>query len=568
MKSHILAALVAGIGLSPLAQALDYQDYQSRVEEILIQSQLSPNHDNMLALSYQGIENRAVVEAMVANIQTAGIPDFGLIKLIRILLNSDDYDQLILDGISHFPYWIKNGETKYQYWSENHMIMWMSSEWLLYEHFGRDTTPILEQRLRHYLELKVDHGFYEFNSPVYTQFTLAGLLNLADFAKDSDIRDKATLAAQRLLKQFLLFTTDAGTFAPTAGRGYTEHYRSPGSHGLIYLLTGKGQVPSSPGMDTSFLATSSIDMSDVLNSWTPTYSGQFVNGHSLGQSFELNRGLTRQDRTVFQWSMGGYFAPDVAQDTLWAIDHYDLENHEAFKNFGGIANGFQWFANTAAKIGATFSRSSVLTGTRLNLYKNAGSSLSSMDSYWGGYYGYQQWPMVAVADNVAVWTLSGDVDNWDTYRPYTVNTHLPRVYQQDNLSLMMYWPNTEITLANTLGLGNISTKVNLYWPEEKFDQWQQEGRWLVGRKGDSYVAVFRDCTDKANNIYSCKGNNGRQMWGSYVGNSQTHGSYQNFVNVIKSSSYQEDYKWNWRDWQFQYSGRLTVGDKSLSHTWK
>ncbi|WP_298772978.1 hypothetical protein [uncultured Shewanella sp.] len=568
MKPFYCVYLLLIFMFSPAVNALDSQSYQNRVDEILTQSLVSPNHDNMLALSYQGIENSAMVEAMIANIQTAGIPDFGLIKLIRILLNSDQYDDRILTGIEHFPYWISQGEKKYQYWSENHMIMWMSSEWLLHEHFGRAPTPTLAQRLRHYLDLKVAHGFYEFNSPVYYKFTLAGLLNLADFAIDSEIKAKAELAAQKLLKQFLLFTTEAGTFAPTAGRGYTEHYRNPGNHGLIYLLTGIGSVPQNPGMDVSFLATSALDMTPVLDSWQPQFSGQFVNGHSLGESFSLNSRLNREDRTVFQWSMGGYFAPSVAEDTLWTINHYDLSQHEAFKNFAGIPNALQWFADTAATIGATFSRSSVLTGTKLNVFKHAGSALSSMDNYWGGYYGYQQWPIIAVADDVAVWPLSGNVDDWQTYRPYTANTHLPKVFQQDNLALILYWPNTEISLANTFGLGEISTKVNVYWPESEFDEWQQEGRWLVGRKGNSYVAMFRDCTDKNNGIYSCKGDRGRQMWGSYVGNVQTHGSYSAFVDVIRASSYKESYTWNWKEWQFQYYGRISVGDKSLSYTWK
>lgn len=568
MKSHYCLYMLLVFIFSPAVKALDSQSYQTRVDEILTQSTVSPNHDNMLALSYQGIENAAMVQAMVDKVKTDRIPDFTLIKLIRILLNSESYDDTILTGIEHFPYWISQGETQYQYWSENHMIMWMSSEWLLHEHFGRHTTPNLDQRLRHYLALKVEHGFYEFNSPVYYKFTLAGLLNLADFALDNQIKAQATLAAQKLLTQFLLFTTEAGTYAPTTGRAYTEHYRSPGNRGLIYLLTGIGSAPQSPGMDTSFLATSSLDMVPVLDSWQTNYSGQFVNGHSLGESFELNSPLSREDRAVFQWSMGGYFAPSVAEDTLWAIEHYDLSEHEAFKSFAGIPNALQWFADTAATIGATFSRSSVLTGTRLNLYKNAGSALSSMDNFWGGYYGYQQWPMIAVADDIAVWPLSGDVDDWSTYRPYTANTHLPKVFQQDNLALILYWPNTEISLANTFGLGEISTKVNVYWPESQFDEWQQEGRWLVGRKGDSYVAIFRDCTDKVNDIYTCKGDRGRQMWGSYVGNAHIHGSYSAFVDDIRSSSYKESYTWNWKEWQFQYYGRITVGDKSLNYTWK
>ncbi len=60
----------------------------------------------------------------------------------------------------------------YIYWSENHMIMWMSSEWLLDQHNNEtpDTGP--RERIVHFLDLKATYGFYEFLSSSYFPYTM------------------------------------------------------------------------------------------------------------------------------------------------------------------------------------------------------------------------------------------------------------------------------------------------------------------------------------------------------------------------------------------------------------
>ena len=164
------------------------------------------------------------------------------------------------------------------------MIMWMSSDWLLHEKYGKIVDSTLDQRLRHYLHLKVQYGFYEFNSSVYGPYCLSGLLNLADFSQDVEIKTLATQAAQRLLKSFLLETNDKGTYFPVAGRNYYGKYDTPydqNHNNLIYLLTGFGEAPSQASHAGGFLSTSSIPVDSVINSWTPIVNTHFTLGHTL-----------------------------------------------------------------------------------------------------------------------------------------------------------------------------------------------------------------------------------------------------------------------------------------------
>jgi hypothetical protein len=124
---------------------------------------------------------------------------------MRVLcLSNGLYSDSLLPHMLSVPYWVNYGDTLRGYWSENHMIMWMSTDWLLHERFGKPIDNRLRTRLVHYLHLKNDYGFYEFFSPVYAPYCLSGLLNLADFAQDAEIKSLAQSAAQRLLRELRL----------------------------------------------------------------------------------------------------------------------------------------------------------------------------------------------------------------------------------------------------------------------------------------------------------------------------------------------------------------------------
>ena len=132
--------------------------------------------------------------------------DFKITELVRLLfLSKGKFDTEILEALEEIPFWLPDSKgNERQYWSENHMIMWMSANWLLYESYDFEKRDNLRQVLLHYLNLKNNHGFYEFLSPIYARYTFSGLLNLAEFSKDPEIKEKARKAAFKLFKQILL----------------------------------------------------------------------------------------------------------------------------------------------------------------------------------------------------------------------------------------------------------------------------------------------------------------------------------------------------------------------------
>ncbi|MCU0663531.1 MAG: hypothetical protein MUC50_14535, partial [Myxococcota bacterium] len=296
--------------------------------------------------------------------------------------------------------------------------------------------------------------------------------------------------------------------------------------------------------------------------WTPTVNTTFSFGHSQAAHKTIHANLTRVDRTIFQWSSGGYFHPDVADDTTWLVDTYNLENNHHFDMFKSIPNLPDDWSNGISKIGATFSRSSSLSEANIKIYKNAGSVLTSIDNYFFGYKGYQQWPWAATADDIAVWTQSGNIkEGWVPASSQSANSHLPRVQQDRNVAMIKYFPNIEIRTAQWLG--EYDTAVFLYWPTNRFDESIESGRWIIGRKGDSYVAVYRHGTSLSNGFYHSTANRGRQVWAVVVGNKATHQSFSNFTNIIKKAVVNETYKFDWSEFENEYRTSIEVDGKTL-----
>ncbi len=485
--------------------------------------------------------------------------DFTIISLVRILYFTSAYDDMILPVLEPVLYWPKQGEEVIQnYSSENHMIMWLSSAYLLKQREGWEMDSLLEDRLRHFLDLKLTYGFYEWNSAVYLPYTLSALLNLADFAGDSDIRADAESAAKRLLTEMLRLTNDVGAFFPVSGRGKLSKYENAYTHNhsaLIYILTQMGQAPTGATAASGFLSTSEINFDDVADSWTPTVNISYNFGHPINDS--VHSGFPRQDRTFFQWSAGGYYHPDVAADTAYTINYYDMY---------GVQGIPIWLANLSSSVGATFSRSSVLSQAKFDIYKNEGVTLSSVDAYYPGYFGWQQWPWVAAVDDIAVWTQSGPVySDWGERSDLNINTHLPRVMQDGNVALIMYWPNTEIAMASPFS--DVDTDVALHWKDSDFDEVDSYDRWIIGRKGNSYIAVYRYRTGIKNDWPYSQANNGRQYWAVVVGNSTTHGKFKDFVHMVEQSRTRESYTWKWSKLRSVYYVLVTVDGKKIEYTW-
>ena len=562
---HVILSIVLLSTWLPNLQAGSQQDFEVRRNLFLGTTAQQTGHENLIAQAYLGMPlDEESLQQRMDQVLTDGTADFKIVQLIRILYFTEDWRDEILETLTKVPFWLEQGEIIRQYWSENHMIMWMSSSWLLHEKFGWAVSdPQLYKRLKKYLEVKVQYGFYEFFSPTYFPYTLTGLLNLADFAEDETVKSLAKQAAQRLLKETLLFVNDKGGYFPASGRSYFGKYRQGFHHNhstLFYLLTGRGQSPERASHAAGFLATTSVPMESVIDSWQQSFSGSIYSGHPL--KTPIYKEFNRFDRTIFQWSSGAYFHPDVAEDTAWLLNDLELWEHEAFEEYEIFSKFPNWVARFGSERVASISRSSVLSGSTVKLYKDNGVSLSSIQNYRKGRQGYQQWPWVAGADDLAVWTQSGEVkEQWKQRSGTIANSSLPFIEQKDNIALIMYKANLDLKL-----IARKDHSVSLYWPAG-FDETRKSGHWIMGRQGRSYIAVYRHCDKKIKSFYACDDQQG-QTWATIVGNESNYGGFDEFVQNVQTAVVTEEWKWNWRRLGYDYYGKIEYDNHRIEKLWR
>ena len=543
-------------------------DFESRRQAYLAAG-LAGDSTAITVQAYLGqAVNMNEVNHLLSGISSNENIDFFLVKLIRVLyLTNGEYDSAILPVINSIPYWLHDGETTRQYWSENHMCMWMSSDWLMHEKYGKPIDDRLYGRLKHFLELKIQYGFYEFYSSTYLPYCLSGLLNLSDYAQDSTLKSLSGQAAKRLLSEILMLTNDQGVYFPAAGRNYYGKYKSAWgqnhSH-LIYLLTGMGPIPDGVSHSGGFLATSSLVVDEVIQSWTPQLDVVNSIGHTLQDGIGINSVLSFADRVMFQWSSGAYFHPDIAIETATLVNDSNLWGHTEFLPFAQFQDLPVEQAPFLANIASSISKSSVICGQDVAVFKHGSITLSSVQDFWKGKQGYQVMPCVANIGRSAVLTASGKVEaDWEDRMDRTSNNDLPYVEQKHNVALLMYRPETQGLAA----FNDTNPEVSVFWPSAELDEERQDSLWILGRQDGNYVAVRRGCYGETLGISTCF-NPDAQTWVIVVGDSAMYGSFDQFENLVQQSLVNESWYYDPVDSQWVYSASVQFDTTSISYDWR
>ncbi|MGE3825077.1 MAG: T9SS type A sorting domain-containing protein, partial [Bacteroidia bacterium] len=298
---------------------------------------------------------------------------------------------------------------------------------------------------------------------------------------------------------------------------------------------------------------------DVIDSWVPELDTIYSIGHSLESSFSINSELSDVDRVMAQWSAGTYFHPLVAYESGKLIEDSNLWNHNdfaAFTQFQSLnVNDFPTLAEGASAI----SKSSVLMEEDIAIFKHNSVTLSSVQDYWKGKLGYQQFPVVVNAGTTSVFTSSGEVIDWDSRA--LQNSHLPYVKQQSNVALAMYRPDPTLPF-----FGYTDFAVSLHWKDADFDEIRNNGNWLLGRQDNGYVGVRRSCTTEINNMIACDNPEG-QAWVFVVGDSAMYGSFDAFQSVIDSSQFQEEWYLDTVTDQWVYYASIDIDSINIDYAW-
>lgn len=247
-----------------------------------------------------------------------------------------------------------------EFWSENHYIMFASSEYLLGQLWpddmfqpasvirgaavdeGRRTGEQRRQRGRarclKWLNNRLMFGWMEFNSSGYYREHLWALLNLVDFALDEEIQKKATMAVDLMLFDALRFSHH-GSMGAAGGRSQFKSKVSGYDNGLtdvVEMLLGVKGVfaESSSEIGVSF-ATSTYQVPEVLleiGSNPPTYS--FTDRSRVSVTFDeaAKYGILYSQKSVVKDSLHRGYAVKRAlhQPHLAAVNKEIQRTHDEY----------------------------------------------------------------------------------------------------------------------------------------------------------------------------------------------------------------------------------------------
>ena len=284
--------------------------------------------------------------------------DFSAVRLVRLVglikrvpaaeLTPEtraQYDAIIatiFEAFEDYRFWpTDDGSDLMIFWSENHLILYQSTQLLLEQWRAEAGGSAAEERpsspckcrVLFFLRQRKRLGFFEFNSHGYIMFTLSALLNLVDFAADDEIATLARDGVSQILGNVLSFALPSGVFFSVTGRGYLKHRCSGKGYdvnNVINLLTGAGPRARQVTSAAAFLATSKYARAvppEVLAQWrAPSRSfriGLSVNAMVKALRDDPALGGRVGEMVPFLWSMGAYFHPNVVRHTV------DLLNYTA-----------------------------------------------------------------------------------------------------------------------------------------------------------------------------------------------------------------------------------------------
>lgn len=487
-----------------------------------------------------------------------------------------DIGGAIQEALRTFKWWIdQGGKDDICFWSENHQILFASSEYLAGQLMpntvfsntgwrGSQHKAAAKRRILKWLDERLRFGFSEWNSPGYYEEDFKALFNLVDFADDAQVRRRAAMVLDLLVFD-LARNTVHGSFGVTAGRSY-EKLGGDGSKWktdgwqqkvgeLIQILFGtRGRFHHSGAVGALGYATSVYQVPTVLLAIGKDRPDHYVDRSRVSVGFDeapdYGIGFRGLDDAMFWWGKSAYLAKNTVALTRWTIKSYAVSRLGAdIKDALGFAHGAFLAAPDSALYAAANAASPITEGmclTQANLYnyKNKDVMLSSVQDYRRGQIGPQQhiWQATLGMKALVYTTLPGKRES-DGPGYWTGNAAMPSVVQHED-ALICGYDAPFITKVKE-GLH----RTHAWFPVHEFDEtdrrrgsnlhgaWgvTKKGTWLFGRKGNGYVAIYSnegweggptDWVAKGSwtNVFVCQ-----------VGSAATFGSFQAFKDRVTSA---------------------------------
>lgn len=442
----------------------------------------------------------------------------------------DDYAAVLEERILAFKYWwtepTPEGVIDDQYyWSENHQIIFLANEYVAGQTFpdatftnsgmtGREHMAHAEPLIRRWIDLRARFGFSEWLSNVYFGEDLKGLLLLADRAEDPEL---ARLAAMALDLGFVEVAahTQNGAFGSTHGRSYmkdkmtaldedtfslmkmvvddTEHDYQAVDDGILLATARRYRPPEvvrriARSDETSIVRQRQSLPLDPTEPYTPDPVAP--DGFSYDDPDDL----------MVWWGIGSAFAWQTLPLTLDTIERYSLWDTALFQRAADLrpiaeAGEIAQLQQLAQRLAYQLN-SPLLSEAATYTWRSPAVMLSSVQCWRPGQRSEQNHVWQATIDaNAQVFTTHPaapvpDDPDWFTNSAYwTGNAATPCTVQHENVGISIYAPQYE---SDPDGFADLRYEpyTHAYFPTEHFDEVVERDGWVIGRRGDGYVALW------------------------------------------------------------------------------
>ena len=459
--------------------------------------------------------------------------DFSVCGLLRLLYLYADHPLLAPDlvadvrqSILNFKYWID--EPGYDdlmcFWSENHQIMFHADEYLAGQLFKDEIFPNVgkngrwhmakaKKKILHWIDLKAQVGFSEWDSNCYYDEDMAPLLDLADFAEDEEI---ATRAAMILDVMFFDMAVDSyrGTYGTSHGRSYPAHVlngKREAMSGVQKIAWGMGNFNNPNNMTAVSLATSPrYRVPKVIEAIAQDMPDIFENRERQSLKIEdVERYGIRLDdpeTAMLVWGAGKYANQRNAEATLKLADHYHSHRFDVVMRpyAQAVLDTYRELDKQGIAHDGDLDRTTMAQVNKYT-YRTPDYQLSCAQDYRKGKPGFQQHIWQATLDPEAVvFALHRGNEDEKSYK-YWVG-RFPRVAQYRNLLIAVFnvpeeplpGPKTAFpdeAEGNAMPSPAPSEEELLPYTvavfrKDAFDHVIEKGDWVFGRKGAGYVALY------------------------------------------------------------------------------
>ena len=471
------------------------------------------------------------------------------------------------------------------FWSENHRIIFAVDEYLSglalpdrvftftgltgAQHAARARPVILA-----WLDERARFGFSEWHSNTYMKYDYTPLLTLVEFAEDVELEALGAAMIDTCLFDLAAHTL-RGAYGVTHGRAYkvskTNSLVESSFQTATLLFDTTDRPYNGADIGPTFLSGSTkYRLPEAIRQVARSSEVAIIrerHGVALDPHEEFSlapQGAYGYDYSTknlpFWWSQGALSAWQVVPTTVEAAKRWQLFDAELFQKFSAVkqfADVNPGILQVVVRELASFAAAGVLGEAHTYTWRSPDSMLSSVIDHRFGDAMEQVHAWQATLDAEAlVFTThpSNDLrasNDWSNDNGYWTGTaSMPRSAQAGRAAVHIYRPAYASPTDPLLGpLFAYEPYTHAFFPQDRFDEIVEQAGWVIGRKGDGYVALWSERPTHWRTYAPGESTGGHtqpfdliasggadNVWICEVGRRADHGSFAAFVAAVVASA--------------------------------